>query len=406
MNKRTAAVLSSLFFLEFVIKGTLLSLTSLYCRDYLGFGGIQTGLILTTETIAAFLSPLILIFLADRVIRVERLLMMNELAVFLVLSLIPFFRSFAPVFFLFFIFNIFHKPDFALINALTFRNLSGRGRNDYGKFRVWGTLGWIGAAVFFSCIWMNPAVALPFERNFGGLFHVAGGAAFLSALIIFRGLCHFRQDRSQQGRVKGENFFRSLCSMERGVKLQFLGFMVICIFMTMQDHYYFMGAAPFLKDMGLPEGNIALVISLGMITEVAVMVSMGRFLNRFGVGKVMGAGAFFCMLKYLIFAAAPGPGAIIPGILCHGLVSALFLSCTFIHLDSFSRPENRAAFHQFYSLAISAPASLLGYMLGGAVMDGTGGSYTLYWLIPAVTGGFSFLAIPFFIKTVDEEKRV
>lgn len=406
MKNRAAGILAALFFLEFVVKGTILPLTSLYCRDYLGFDGIRTGLVLTTETVAAFLAPAVLIFLADRVIRVEKLLVMNQLAASLLLFLVPSFRAFAPVFILFFLFNIFHKPDLPLLNAITFRNLDGSGKNSYGAFRVWGTIGWIGAAVIFSCIWMNTSLELPFGRTFGGLFYIAGTAALASSMLLLFGQRHFRQDRSERGRAGGSGFFRALREMNRRTRLRFGTFILICIVMTMQDHYYFMGISPFLKDTGTAEGNIALIISLGMITEVVAMFALRFLLDRFGIGRIMAAGAFFSVLKYMLFISAPGGSPVIIGILCHGPVSAFFLACTYIYLDSFSRPENRAAFHQFYSLAVSAPASLLGYMLGGLVFDSMGSSYNLFWAVPAVTGALSLAAILFFIKPVDGQERV
>ncbi len=384
MGKSGRTIIASLFFLQFVVLGITQPVMSLYCRDYLSFSGFQIGIVLSSATVAAILAPVITIFIADRIISCENLLALLQLLAAVVLCLLPGARAFLPVFLFYLLVTIFCHPTNALLNAITFRNLGNQG-DSFGSLRVWGTLGWIGAALFLTFFWLNDKVHLPFQRSFSSIFYVAAAASASAALIIITLRKKLVTGIPVPESLK-ERKAASIRLTKEGKRI-FLSFLFICFLVAVQDKYYFLGISPFLKDCGFKESSIISVISIGMMSEVFFMILLRRLLSRFGIKLVMMIGAFGAFLRFLIFMVCGGSYLVVCGIFFHGLAFALYMAVAYIYLDSFCSSRNRAAVHQFYSLVTSGLGSLAGNLVGGLVFDQTvsnGGSYPLFWSIPCL----------------------
>lgn len=396
MNKK--GIISSLFFLEFFVLGTYQPLMSLYCRDYLAFSGLETGLILSTATVAAFISPAMTMILADRIISAEKLLGILQLLSGVFLVLISGVRHLMPLFLVYLLMNIFITPTNALLNSITFKNLGSKQGNRFGSIRVWGTLGWIGAAVFFTFFWMNPKVPIPFERDLGTVFPVAAAVSFCCGIIVFSGLRNYGTDK----KVNAE-YTHTGSSIPKDKVLW--GFFLLCFLISVQDKYYFLGISPFLKDVGVMESNILFIISIGQMSEVLFMLLLSRLLGTFGIKRIMAAGAAASCLRYMIFLICSlntfvPVTAIVCGIFFHGLIFALYMAVAIIYLDSFCTAENRAALHQFYYIVTSGAGSLVGNIFGGILLDislSVFSNYFIFWLCPGLLSLAVLLLVPKFI---------
>ena len=395
MGNRSRTIIAALFFLQFVVLGITQPVMSLYCRDYLFFSGIQTGIILSSATVAALLAPVVTIFVADRIISCESLLALLQVLAASFLFILPGAQAFFSVFILYLLVTVFCHPTNALLNAITFRNLGDKG-SSFGSLRVWGTLGWIGAALFLTFFWLDG------NRSFGSIFYVAAVASITGALIITaskRSLASSDTVRNSQSAPLGLKEGISLLPKEK--RHSFAGFLFICFLVAIQDKYYFLGISPFLKDCGFQEGSIISVISVGMMSEVIFMILLRRLLSRFGMPLVMMIGASGAFLRFLIFMFFQGSRMVVCGVFFHGLTFALYMAVAYIYLDSFSLPGNRAALHQFYSLVTSGLGSLAGNLVGGFIFDLTvarSSGYALFWLVPCIISLSVVVLVPKYIR--------
>ena len=379
-------IISLLFFLQFIVLGITQPVMSLYCRDYLAFSGVQTGMILSSATVAAIFVPIVTIFLADRVFKCETLLAFLQIISGIFLCILPGTRNFISVFALYLLVTVFCQPNNALLNAIAFKSLKNQGSR-FGNMRVFGTLGWIFAALFLTFVWLD-------RYSFGSIFYVAAAASFLGSLIIF-----LNRRRFEPAIVKKHNETEKF-KFSHLKKNGFIGFLAICFVVTIQDKYYFLGISPFLKDCGFLEKNIISVISIGMMSEVVFMILLSRLLKHFGMVVVMMIGASASFLRYLIFILCQGSALVVCGVFFHGLTFAMYMAVAYIYLDGFCTLGTRAAMHQFYSLVTTGLGSLFGNMIGGYVFDftvGAGRGYALFWVVPCILSLAVVLAVPRFI---------
>src|SRR3954470_10756652 len=162
MNSAIRTKLSVMMFLEYVVWGAWLPLLGLYLNKYLGFTGTQTAWTFNAFAIASLTGMFFGGQLADRYFAQERFLAFSHLVGGLSMIGLAYVRTFWPFFGLMLLHCFFYVPTLSVTNAIAFANLKDA-QKDFGKIRVWGTIGWIAASwpfVFLPIDWAKvPAMA-------------------------------------------------------------------------------------------------------------------------------------------------------------------------------------------------------------------------------------------------------
>ena len=128
-----------MMFLHFFVLGCTNPIMSVYLRQYLGFSGLQAGLILATGSVAALAGPFMGSFVADRLLSAERLFALNHLLGGLLLLGVYLSRDFLAVLLLGLFWMFFIGPCTSLANAVTFHHLPHKS-GQFGIIRVWGQI--------------------------------------------------------------------------------------------------------------------------------------------------------------------------------------------------------------------------------------------------------------------------
>ena len=141
--------------------------------------GSYTTIAFMVLPLSAIISPLIFSARADQAISAEKLLTVI-VGAGAILSGITFFileQGKHPVLFLLFfgLNSLVTAPAWTLLTTITLSSSDNPGR-DFGKFRVWGTLGWMGAG------WMVSALSLDLSASVGFL---TVGVRVLGAVCCF-----------------------------------------------------------------------------------------------------------------------------------------------------------------------------------------------------------------------------
>jgi MFS family permease len=412
--------LSLLMFIQFFIWGATGPALSLYLRDCLGFSGAQVGLILGLSALGAVFSPFFMAFVADRLICSERLLCLLNAAGGACMIVFSRQTGWHGALVVYVVYQIAVSPMSPLINAITFHH-SPVERRKFGNIRVWGTIGWIAVAWFFSfCLLRGGSAAR----------EAAGGASKLPLLLDISAVTSFimaaycltipKKGKSaptakatpEQMPAQSEPAAESASTVSAAgaapalkviLRPQVLALAAATAAITFVDKFYTVGTAPFLRSTGLSERAIMPAMSLGQVPEIAAMWILGYLLARWGAGTVLLLGVALEIFRFAACAFGSGTPLIYAALCAHGLAYTFTMVTSVICLDGFCGPNERAGVHQLFNVATAGAGGFLGSYAAGLVMDlfttaaGTV-NYRGFWTVPLVISVIIFFCIKVKVK--------
>jgi nucleoside transporter len=377
-------------FLQFFIAGAYVPVLSLYLINYLHFSGRQAGIIFSLTSAGAIVAPLFTVYIADRVIRAERLLGLCHCAGGLVMFAFAGQTAFVPAALLYCAYTLINTPTFALTNAIIFHHSSGA-RQGFGSMRVWGTIGWIVVAWLFSFLWLRHGGTDVASTRLPDALKLAGTASLVLGVLAFFLPAPVRH----AGTMAGIFPLHALRIFKNPRVALFCLFM---LFMVMVDRFYYFGTAPFLHSIGFSDINIMPLMSLGQVPEVFGMFLLGLLLHAWGSKKVMLLGIGFDLFRYAVCAAGGPAPLVILGLTVHGLAYTFIYTTAAIHLDGFCDASSRTGAHQLFSMLTTGLGNCMGSLLVGASLDwctSPGGTvaYLPFWLVPTIGAAALLIAM-------------
>ena len=136
--------LGVMMFLQYAIWGAWAPVLSDYLKNTLGFSGAQFSLIYSLLPLATIIAPFIGGQVADRYLASQKVVAGLQLAGGIFLVLIATTTAYGTMVWLMLIYCLLYAPTLALTNSIAFINLQNS-EKEFGKIRVWGTIGWIAA---------------------------------------------------------------------------------------------------------------------------------------------------------------------------------------------------------------------------------------------------------------------
>ena len=367
------------FFLYFAL-GAFTPVFGLYLTDRLHFSGRESGLIMSASALSALVSPLVCSFLADRVISAERLFGILLIGGGGLMGVLFKITAFWPFLLVYLLYTVTVGATGSLSNAIIFHQVGDR--REYGRIRVWGSLGWIAVAWVFGWLWLRGTGGAPMPQRLPDALLLCALTMVALGCYSFTLPASVTPDRRRQP----EFFPRAAFAILR--RPEVLGLAMITLAANITDRTYYYATAIFLKQSGVAEANVMPLMSLGQIPEVFGMIFLGRLITRLGLVPVMLLGSLFNIARYLFFIFGGGPVTLILGILMHGFAYAFFFAAVFILLDGLTEKESRAGVHQLFTLVYSGLGALLGSWIAGAILDacksadGHTVNFHRFWFMP------------------------
>ena len=135
-----------------------------------------------------------------------------------------------------------------------------------------------------------------------------------------------------------------------------------------------------LRELGF--SHTTAWMSLGQITEIIAMVSLGGLLLRWRLKWIIVCGLAFGVVRFSLCAIAT-PWGLLAGVLAHGASFTLVLITAQIYLDQRVDPAWRARAQALMALMNGGVGNMIGYLgVGawfGACMDGGTHRWPLFW---------------------------
>lgn len=410
------ARLSLMMFLEIFIWGAWFPLVFGYLKG-LEFSDVEQGWILNAFAMASLAAMFFSTQFADRNFAAEKFLAFSHVVGGVAILALFWVQSFWPMFALMLVHSLFYVPTISIANGIAFASLKDA-QQEFGRVRLWGTIGWVAASVPFVFVLADwdkvPALsevgftqwlgtALGTSKTGDALIaatrytFVAAGLASLLLALLALGLPHTPPKPAARG---GEKL--AWLEAVRLLAKPFVAVLFVVTFFDAAIHQgYFMYANDYLKSIGVPANWVMPVMSIGQVMEIGTMAVLGGVLAKLGWRTTMTLGVLGHAVRFAVFAFAPSPVPAMLVILLHGVCYAFFFATVYIFVDEFFPKDARSSAQGLFNFLIigAGPfaANFLWPMIaklypGAGPASAPGTDFTKFFLVPS---GVAFAAAAF-----------
>ena len=395
--------LSVMMFLQFFIWGGWFVTLGTFLGGTLGASGGEIGMAFSTQSWGAIIAPFIIGLIADRFFNAERILGILHLVGAVLMYLMYQSGDFASFYPYVLGYMIAYMPTLALVNSVSFGQMKDPAK-EFGKIRVWGTIGWIVAGLVISYVFSwdsQQAIADGMLRNTFMLCAIASAAlGIYSFTLPATPPASKGQEASGLGELLGLDALSLL--KDKNFLVFFLSSVLICIPLA----FYYQNANPFLTEIGVE--NATGKMTLGQVSEVLFMLALPVFLNRFGIKLTLMLGMAAWVLRYALFALGDADGGVmllIVGIALHGICYDFFFVSGQIYTNAKATEQCKSAAQGLITLATYGVGMLVGFWVAGQVTDAyvtdAGHDWAPIWYFPA---GFALAVLVIFVLLFKGEK--
>ncbi|MBS3668582.1 nucleoside permease [Vreelandella boliviensis] len=395
--------LSIMMFLQFFIWGGWFVTLGTFLANNLNASGGQIGMAFSTQSWGAIIAPFIIGLIADRYFNAERILGVLHLAGAALMYGLYVASDFSTFYPLVLMYMIIYMPTLALVNSVSFRQMSDPGQ-EFAKIRVWGTIGWIiaGLGISYLFAWdSSQGIADGMLRN---TFLMCAIASLALGLYSFSLPATPPKADGPVGLKEVLGLDALALLKDRNYAIFFIASILICIPLA----FYYQNANPFLAEIGVtnPTGKM----TLGQVSEVLFMLLLPVFIYRFGIKKTLLIGMLAWALRYALFAFGNADEMVfmlLIGIALHGVCYDFFFVTGQIYTDARAGEKFKSSAQGMITLATYGVGMLIGFWVAGQITDhfSTNGAHDWQgiWMFPAV---FAIAVLVLFFLTFKNDKSV
>jgi nucleoside transporter len=315
-----------------------------------------------TSALAAFISPLIFGAMADRHASPVKVLRWLSLATAIAMALASTaiqqrWNAWA-VLALIQLHALCSSPTWSISATIVFARLADA-KKEFGPIRAMATIGWMAGCLLVSAVGADNST----------LAGYGGAVVWLTVTVFSFFLPALETPKTVENLTWAQRFGLDALTLLRNRDHRIVFLTTALFAIPLAGFYPF--SPPHLRDLGL--AHTSAWMSLGQVTEIIAMFSLGALLLRWRLKWIFTCGLAFGVLRFALCALDTRAG-LIAGIVLHGCSFTLVLITAQIYLDQRVDPAWRARGQALMSLMNGGVGNLAGYL-------GTG------WWFAACTGG-------------------
>ena len=353
--------LSTMMFLQYAIWGAWLPILYPFLLGHREFELDQVGLVLGAGALGAVFGPFIAGQVADRWFATERFLAFSHLVGAILVWLLAVTESF-PVFLgLSAIYGVIYAPTLALTNSLAFHHMPDRDR-DFGKVRLWGTIGWIVAGIGVGQ-WLafqhsptgvtEEVLQAAQDAGRADAFRLSGFLGVLMGLFCFT-LPH---TPPSQGSEKNATF-EALAEVKRQPLITLF---LLAVPVSIIHQFYFVFTSDFLSKYGRDTANAINkvfgvggggLMTIGQMSEILVLGLIPLFAKKLSRKTLLAVGLLAYAARMALFAYTDSLATVLFGVALHGLCFGCFIFVAFMVVDEETTSDVRASAQNLFNLVI------------------------------------------------------
>jgi len=361
MRPPTPRPLAAFYFTSFAVLGVHLPYFNLYAES-LGFTGRQIGMLAAAMPLGKVLCGPLWTLWADRIGSRKGIALLATALATAAFAFMLGVQSFVAMCGVLYLYSALLAPQLPLVEATTLE-LADRHRWQYGRIRVWGSLGFIVSALLFGPFFDAHAIG-----------HVR--VAILAASVI--NLAATAAIPSVPPRTTWRR--RDLSpGLLRGEVAAFFG----CTLLMQASHgAYYTFFSIILDEAGYSRGWIGALWAVGVAAEMATMVGAGALHRRLGVAGVMTACLLLAALRWGITASTLWLPALVAAQALHAFTFGAFHVSGVTGTHRLFPEPLRSSGQSLYSGLTYGAGNMIGFF-GAGVLYEWGGARPLYLAMSA-----------------------
>lgn len=336
------------YFLFYAASAALSPFLVIYYQD-LGLSGAQIGILAGMPALISLVGAPLWGMLSDRSQRHKQSLLIAIAGAVVAALAIGAFHAFAPLMVLVALYAFFSAPIMPLVDNTTM-NLLGGQKENYGRIRMWGAIGWGLAAPITGWLIDSSGIQWSFWS-----YAILMGIGFMVALSIPVGKNLFSTPQS------GLHHFLINPRWLFFLLVAFSGGMVL----SMISNFLFI----YLDSLGADKVSLGFTLTIATISEIPVLYFSNRLLRRWPANRLM-------LVAILVFAIRAGAYSIITAPwqalliqLLHGPTFSLMWIAGVSYADKIAPAGLGATAQGLFSGVMLGLGSATGAFLGGLVYE-------------------------------------
>lgn len=369
------AIPFTFFFLYFAAAAFLVPFLVLYYRQA-GFSDVQISLLVGVSPLIAMVGAPLWTNLADRSGRHRLIMSLTIVGVIAVALTIPALQTLLPVAALIALYTFLNSPIVALSDSAAMTML-GDQRDQYGRVRLGGTIGWALAA---------PLAGLLVQIN-GLDMAFWGFAGFMTLTLLVSQRLTFVSPAGAHPPDRARAGMRILLCNRRWLLLLAMAFVAGCG-LSVINSYLFV----YLQELNAEASMMGLALTLGTLSELPVLFYADRLLKRLGAFGLLTLGMGMTGVRLLLLAAVSAPAGVLVFQLLNGLTfPAVWVAGVSVAYDH-APPGMSATAQGLFSAAVFGFGAAAGGLLGGLLLGAFGGRAMYAAMGLLVLGSLALLA--------------
>ncbi|HUU54130.1 MAG TPA: MFS transporter [Armatimonadota bacterium] len=377
---------ASFYFLLFVPIGIHAPYLFLYFKRQ-GFTDSQLGTLAAVTPLLNVFAPPLWGALADMLGDRRRMLAALLLSAALIFPWLAHAGSFRATLALMVVFSAFAFPPVAIADAITMENVERRG-GDYGRLRMWGSLGFAMPLIAFGLILGKGA-----GQSAASLYPI-----FIS-YAIFRLLSAGCVGMLPPSYGERRGFF-DLRAVKAFANWRFVALAACALVAMGAMSAYYLYFTIYLDEVGIADNLKGYFWAIAVASETAMMLVIGGLVRRIGLKWTFVLGIFGCVLRLFAFSCRLGPGGIAAVQLLHCLTFTTFTVSTITFVSRLTPPELRASGQTLWMALTGGLGAAAGSKLSG-VCAGALGLMGMFRVFSGVAAA-ALLAAVIFVKEPPE----
>jgi len=335
----------------FGLLGVLLPYLSLYLLD-IGLSPYEIGVVMAVTPLVKTVAPNLWAWAADRTGSRRGFMRLAGLGALVCFSLMLGVRGFWPIVGVMAVYGVFTSSILPLVEATAMEAVE-RLAVDYGRVRLWGSVGFIAASLAMGRVLdLAPSVTV--------LWAILGFLTF-NLWSIF----HLPEGHPAPRPKRGGT--RALLT-SRPV----LAFYGVCLLMQASHGTYYGFYSVYLQGLDFSRTEIGLLWALGVAAEVGAMAFTGRLLSALGTKRLMVLALGLTVLRWTILASTAALPWLIAAQLLHAASFGLFHVSAVTHTHKLVPPALRATGQGLYSSLSFGLGLTVATYLAGALYSSVG----------------------------------